>query len=102
MRSKAASWRAPQVATTKVNIPVRDKGKRKIVDNMEEQQSCKFQADPLVQKEALEIEAKMQQCDKRNMQRQRENRRKEEIEKELHDLKEKLRKEQGMHRHGKV
>lgn len=35
-----------------------NKGKRKIVDYMEEEQSCKFRADPLVDKVAMAIEAK--------------------------------------------
>jgi len=46
----------------KVNIPVRDKGKRKIVKNVEEEQSYKFKADPLVQKASLAIKVKRQQC----------------------------------------
>jgi len=46
-----------------------------------------------MQKIALEIEAKRQQHEKRNAQRKREKWRMEEIEKELHELKEKLWKE---------
>lgn len=44
----------------------------------------------------MAIEAKRQQCDNQNVQRQREKWRMEEIEKELHDLKGKLQKEQEM------
>lgn len=42
-KREAASRRAPKAATTiEVNIPVHDKGKRKIVDLMEEEKNCKF------------------------------------------------------------
>jgi len=37
--SGAASWKAPALVEIEVNIPVCDKGKRKIIDNMEEEQS---------------------------------------------------------------
>lgn len=71
--------RAPEVATTvEVKIPVRDKGKRKIFDRMEEKKSYKFQADSLVEKASMPIEEKRQQCDKRNTKRQREKWRMEE------------------------
>jgi len=40
-----------------------EKGKRKIVDRMEEEQSYKFWADPLVEKEAMAIEGKRHQHD---------------------------------------
>lgn len=93
---EAASRREPKVATTEVNIPVRDKGQGKIVDNMEEEKRCKVQVDPLVHKAALEIEVKKKHHNKRNMQRQREKWRMEETEKELHDLKEQLRNEQEL------
>lgn len=73
-----------------MNIPLRDKSKRKILDHMEEEKSCKFREDPLVEKPAMAIDAKRQQCDKRNAQRQREKRRMEETKKELHELKEQL------------
>lgn len=79
---------------------MREKGKRKVVDRMEEEKSWKFRADPLVQKAYLAIEAKRQQCDKRNAQRQREKWRMEETE-ELHELKEQLRKEPELRRHEK-
>ena len=42
---EAASQRAPALAPVVImeaSIPVRDKGKRKIVDHMEEEKSCKF------------------------------------------------------------
>lgn len=60
--------RAP---TIEVNILVHDKGKRNIVNNAEVEQSCKFRIDPLVQKAALEIEAKRKHHDRRTMQRKR-------------------------------
>jgi len=70
--SKAASRRASTivvvVAATKAaepSIHMRDKGKRKIVDRMEEEKSCKFQVYPLVEQEAMAIQAKRQQYDKR-------------------------------------
>jgi len=91
-KREAASRRAP----TEVNIPAHSKGKRKIVDSAEVEQSCKFIAYPIVHKETLVIEAKRQQCDKRNAQRQRVKRRMEETEKKLHELKEQLRKEQEL------
>lgn len=67
---EAASRRALEaVATIEVNIPARDKGKRKIVNAMEEEKSYKFLADPLVEKVAMTIEEKRQKCDKRSTQR---------------------------------
>lgn len=48
MGIEAASQRAPKAAAVEVNIPMRDKGKRKIVDNMEEEKSYKLWADTLV------------------------------------------------------
>jgi len=67
---KAASKR--ELAASEVNIPMRDKGKRNIVDNMEEEQSRKSWANPLMCKVALEIEVKRKQCNKMNVQRERE------------------------------
>jgi len=49
------------------SIPVLDKGKRKIVDHMEEKKSCKFQENPLVEKAAMAIEAKRHHHDKKIM-----------------------------------
>ena len=49
----------------------------------------------------MEIEAKRRQHDKRNAQRQRDKQRMEEAMKELHELKEKLRKEQALCKHEK-
>ncbi len=69
MVSEVASRRALGATIAQVNISVHDKDKRKTVDNMEEEQSCKFLVDPLMQKVALAIEAKMQQRDNRNTQR---------------------------------
>jgi len=69
---KAASRRALIAIVAEVNIPMHDKGKRKIINKMEEEQSFKFQEDPLVQKENLATEEKRQQCNKRNVQRKRE------------------------------
>ena len=37
-----ASQRAPTTSAIEVNMPVHDKVKRKIVNNMEEEQSCKL------------------------------------------------------------
>ena len=45
-----ASRRAPEATATKVSILVCSKGKRNIVDNMEEEKSCRFRVDPLVEK----------------------------------------------------
>lgn len=67
MVSKATSRRAPIAVVTEVNIPTRNKGKRKIVDDEEAEQRCKFKVDPLVQKVALSIEAKRQQRDRRTV-----------------------------------
>ena len=49
--------------------PALDKGKRKVADSAKAKQTCKFKANPLVLREALEIEAKRQQRDKRIAQR---------------------------------
>lgn len=67
-----------------------DQGKRKVVDSVEAAKSCKFKADTLALKAALEIEAKMRQRDKMFVQRLREKQRMEEIEKELQELKRQL------------
>ena len=80
---------------------MRDKGKRKIFYRMEEEKSYKFRENTLVEKVAMAIEAKRQNCDKWMTQRQREKQRMEEIEKELHELKEQLRKEQEIRRQEK-
>ena len=100
---EAASWKAPVVIVEAVaaeaSIPVRDKGKKKIVDHMEEEKSFKFRVDPLVEKSDMAIDAKRQHNDNQNAQRQREKWRMEEIEKELHELKEKLRKEKELRKH---
>lgn len=54
---ETASQRAPEVAKTiQVNIPVRDKQKRNIFDYMEEEKSCKFQENLLLEKESMTIE----------------------------------------------
>lgn len=66
-----------------MNILVCDKGKRKIVDHMEEEKSFKFWVDPLVEKVSMAIEEKRKQHDKRIVLRQREKPRMEETEKEL-------------------
>ena len=76
MVSKVASKRAPAI---EVNILARDKGKRKIADSADAEQSCKFIVDPLVQKTTLAIEVKRKQQDRRNAQRRREKQRMEEI-----------------------
>ena len=69
-----------------------EKGKMKISNNMEEQ-SCKFRADPLIEKAVMAIEAKRHQCDNRIVRRQKEKKRMEESKKELHELREQLQKE---------
>ena len=77
-----------------------DKGKRKIVDCMEEEKSCKFRVDPLVEQASMATQAKRKQCDKHITPRQRDKKRMEEVEKELHELKElkeQLQKEQELH-----
>jgi len=66
---EAASQRALAIVVVAVvavglGIPVCNKRKRKIVDHMEEEQSCKFQKYPLVEKETMAIEEKTQQYDK--------------------------------------
>lgn len=63
----------------------------------EEEKSCKFQANPLVEKGAMDIDAKRYQHDMRILKRQREKRRMEKAEKELHELREQLRNEQELH-----
>lgn len=42
-----------------------DKGKRKIVENPEAEQSYKMREDPIIEKEALQAEAKREQWIKR-------------------------------------
>lgn len=39
---EASSQRELEAAAAEVNILVRDKGKRNIINNMEEEKSCKF------------------------------------------------------------
>lgn len=60
---EAVSRRAPTPAAVAVeaSIPVHDKGKRKIVNCMEEEQSYKFQTYPLVEKASVSIEVKRKQ-----------------------------------------
>lgn len=69
MQCEATSRRAPAPITVVAweIILVCDKGKRKIVDHMEEEKSYKFREDPLVEKVVMAIEAKRQQRDKRIM-----------------------------------
>ena len=55
---------AKVAAAAEVSIPVHNKGKRKIVDHMEEEKSCKFRVYPLVEKAAMAIEEKRQQHNK--------------------------------------
>jgi len=78
------------------SIPACDKGKRKIVDRMEEEQRCKFRVDPLVEQASMAIQHKRQQREKRITRRQRDKKRMEETKKELHELREKLQKEQEL------
>ena len=58
MVSKVASRREKETTTTEGNILACDKSKRKIVDNTDVEQRCKFRVDPLVEKAYLEIKAK--------------------------------------------
>ena len=98
---EAAYRRAPAPAiavATEASILVCDKGKRKTVDDMEEEKSCKFRADSLVEKSVMDIEAKRQQCVKRITRRQKDKKRIEDAEKEFHKLREKLQKEQELHK----
>jgi len=58
------------VATeAEANILVRNKGKRKIIENTEKEQSFKFRVGPLMQKEAFAIRVKTQKHNKRTAQR---------------------------------
>lgn len=65
-KHEAASQRAPApaVVATEASIPVNKKGKWKIVNRIQEEQSCKFRGDPLMEKEVVAIEVKRQQHDK--------------------------------------
>ena len=57
---------APQGAAKTVagsNKPLQDKGKRKIFEGKETEQCYKFKEDPLVEKVALEIDAKRRRED---------------------------------------
>jgi len=47
-----------------MNILVHNKGKRNIVNRMEEEKSYKFQEDPIVEKAVMAIESKRQQQNK--------------------------------------
>jgi len=80
---------------------VRNKGKWKIVNHMEEEKSCKFWADPLAEQVVTAIQPKRQQRDKHIMQRQRDKKRIKEVEKELHELREQLQREQELHQQEK-
>lgn len=59
---EATSWRTPEVAATteatELSIPMWNKGNRKIVERMEEEKSCKFRVDPLVEQAAMAIQQK--------------------------------------------
>lgn len=59
-KCEATSQRAPapSIVAEEESIPVHDKGKRKTVDHMEEDKSYKFQSDPLVEKETMDIDVK--------------------------------------------
>jgi len=61
----ARTWKAslktattPEETTTKGRNPVQDKGKRKIAENQEGKKRCKMKVDPILEKEALVVEAK--------------------------------------------
>ena len=47
------------------NKPAQDKGKRKISESIEANQSYNFREDPLVEKVALDIEVKKLECERR-------------------------------------
>ena len=79
----ATSQRVASSTVVEGSRPVLDRGKRKVIDSAEAEQSCKFKEDPLVLRAALDIEAKRRKCDKRIAQRQREKQKLEEAEKEL-------------------
>jgi len=91
--SKATSWKTLAVASAaeavEPSILLYDTGKRKIVDRMEEEKSCKFRVDPLVEQEVLVIQEKGKQCDKRIGRRPRDKKRMKEVE-EFHELREQL------------
>jgi len=53
------------------NTPTCNEWKRKVVDNIKAEQSCKFKVDPLMKKLALEIEAMRWKRDKMIMRGQR-------------------------------
>lgn len=72
-------------------------GKRKIVESTEMEKSYKFKEDPLVEKIALEIDAKRQQRKRKIVQRKREKKRLEEAERKLQEVQQKLKQEQDMH-----
>jgi len=59
--SEVASRRETPTTAVEVNILTHDKGKRKIVDSVEAEKSCKFMAGPLVEKATLAIEATARQ-----------------------------------------
>lgn len=74
---------APKEATTTVVVsskPTQDKGKRKIAESAEVEQSYKFKEDPLLERVALEIDAKRHYCQRRVAQRKRGKQRLEEVE----------------------
>lgn len=58
VHKETTSQRAATSTTTEGSRPMHDKGKRKVVDNIEAEHNCKFKADPLVLRATLEIEAK--------------------------------------------
>ena len=88
--TEASAVAAVAVVATKPSIQVRNKGKRMILDLMEEEKRCKFQENPLVEKAAMAIEAKRQYHDKQITQRENDENRMEEKEKDLHELIEQL------------
>lgn len=64
---------------------MQDKVKRNIVENPEVEKSYKFREDPLIEKVALEIEAKGKHRVKRVEQRKREKHRLEDAKGKLHE-----------------
>ena len=69
---EATSRRAPTTVAVEVSIPMHDKGKRKIAENPETEQSYKMRANPILEKAALAAEANREQRLKRVEQRKRE------------------------------
>lgn len=76
----------PQEATTIAAVrkkPAHEKGKRKIVESVEVEKSYKFKENPLVERVALEIDAKRRQRERRVERKKREKKRLEDTNSRL-------------------